>query len=392
METISLKNGMRVALASNGASVYTVSVTVNLGHINEPKLGIASLFEKVLMLQAPFVQAVYGGTITTFLTGCAKEDLKETMEKMANLVKAPELSEELLQKAKKDTIERTELLAKMPARQSKLAYKHVAFSKRQLVWNTDEYIAVVESVTVEDLKALHEKYYTGKNLVLCVAGEKPKKTDAEKLARELFAEIPEGKRYKADNELYTGGFEQIASSGGYQRVMFGWNATYLSGVSEANVLMSALNGQLERAFASMEAKPELKIAGYFGGMRTLRISVETWQPDADLNAIINTVADIVKKLQEQPLDEYALESARQWAMTEKLFKFASPNDASVETAWQILGREKMYDVDERIIATWRVSARDVQDIAQEIFSTPLTYVVISDKEIVGYDDVMKKLR
>ncbi len=392
METLVIKNGMRVALASNGASVYTVSVTVNVGHINEPKLGIAALFEKVLMLQAPFVQAVYGGTITTFLTGCAKENLKETMEKMANLVKAPELSEELLEQAKADTIERTELLAKMPARQSKLAYKHVAFSKHQLVWNTEEYIAAVKAVTVEDLKALHEKYYTGKNLVVCVAGEKPKKSDAEELAKEFFADVPEGKRYKADNELYTGGFEQIASNGDYQRVMFGWDVTNLSGVSEANVLMSALNGQLERAFASMEAKPELKIAGYFGGMRTLRISVETWQPDVNLNDIVDVVIGIVQKLKNEPLSEGALESARQWAMTEKLFKFASANDASVETAWQILGREKMYDIDERIIATWRVSARNVQEIAQDIFSTPLTYVVASDKQVVGYDEVEENLK
>ncbi len=388
METVVLSNGMRVAVAQVRASVCTVSVTVNVGHINEPKLGIAALYEKMLLKKVPFVQAIYGGTITSFLTDCPKEELAATMEKMANLIKTPELSELLLDVAKKEIVERTLQSADMPSRQSKLAYKHTAFSQNNVVWDTQKYIDSVKSISLEDLKSLREKYYTGKNLVLCVAAQNLDASEIEALAKKYFEDIPDGIFHRVKQELYTGGYTHIPAVVDYQRVIFGWDVTSLSNVAEANVLMSALNGRLEHAFASTSCTAALKIAGYFGGMRTLRISVETLSSQKSLNDIIQTVAAIVKNLQTEKLDNNALESARQWAMTEKLFKFASPNDASVEAAWQILGREHMYNIDERIIATWRVSARDVQEIAQEIFSTPLTYVTYTNQPHYSYNEVV----
>ena len=63
-KTFKLYNGITV-VTSRLNQQTSVSVTVNVGHVNEPKLGLAALFEQVLLKQSCGIQAVYGGTITT---------------------------------------------------------------------------------------------------------------------------------------------------------------------------------------------------------------------------------------------------------------------------------------------------------------------------------------
>ena len=86
-----------------------------------------------------------------------------------------------------------------------------------------------------------------------------------------------------------------------------------------------------------------------------------------------------------------METSRNRAMSEKLFIFSQPQDGAVEIAWQLLGRGSMYDINERINATWQVSARDVQEIANDIFSRPLTYVVYAKEPFYSYEEVVAKL-
>ena len=111
MEKFKLNNGATIVIAECSSKELSVSVTVNVGHVNEPKLGIAALYENVLMKQVSRVQTVYGGTVTSFFTGCEKEELEMTMSKMANLIKAPHLGSDLIQAAAFDIVEHTRDLA-----------------------------------------------------------------------------------------------------------------------------------------------------------------------------------------------------------------------------------------------------------------------------------------
>ena len=51
MEKFKLNNGATIVIAECSSKELSVSVTVNVGHVNEPKLGIAALYENVLMKQ-----------------------------------------------------------------------------------------------------------------------------------------------------------------------------------------------------------------------------------------------------------------------------------------------------------------------------------------------------
>ena len=196
MEKFKLNNGATIVIAECSSKELSVSVTVNVGHVNEPKLGIAALYENVLMKQVSRVQTVYGGTVTSFFTGCEKEELEMTMSKMANLIKAPHLGSDLIQAAAFDIVEHTRDLAPLVKRQMKLLYKHTAFGKKRVLWDAESYINAIESYGAPDLKEFADKYYTGKNLVVVVAGGHVGKDEVKTLAEKYFGDIPAGERQR----------------------------------------------------------------------------------------------------------------------------------------------------------------------------------------------------
>ena len=384
MKKIVLSNGMKV-VKTNNSKVYSLSITVGIGHLNEPKLGLASVCEKVLAPQLNNALAIQGGTITSYLTGCPAEEFENLLEKVAAVLKNPNLSQELIDAAAEDVAQHTRDLAPLPERQWKLCYKHTAFGTSKLVWDLDAYIESVKSLKTEDLEALVDTYYTGKNTVIGVACDLPL-AELKELMEKYFGSIPAGKKQKFEKLEYTGGYTARPAVGDVQTIAIGWDVSSLSNVAEANVLMSMLSGRLERDVAGTGAVREVKIAGYYG-MRTLRISIVA-PADKDINDFIDIICENVKRVTTTLASDRRMETSRQRAATEKLAKFSEPQDAAVEAAWQELGRNGMYDVDDRITATFLVSARNVKEIAQDIFSEKPTIVVFgenpySEKEILA---------
>ena len=384
MKKIVLSNGMKV-VKTNNSKVYSLSITVGIGHLNEPKLGLAAVCEKVLAPQLNNALAIQGGTITSYLTGCPAEEFENLLEKVAAVLKNPNLSQELIDAAAEDVAQHTRDLAPLPERQWKLCYKHTAFGTSKLVWDLDAYIESVKSLKTEDLEAMVDTYYTGKNIVIGVACDLPL-AELKELMEKYFGSIPAGKKQKFEKLEYTGGYTARPAVGDVQTIAIGWDVSSLSNVAEANVLMSMLSGRLERDVAGTGAVREVKIAGYYG-MRTLRISIVA-PADKDINDFIDIICKNVKRVTTTLASDRRMETSRQRAATEKLAKFSEPQDAAVEAAWQELGRNGMYDVDDRITATFLVSARNVKEIAQDIFSEKPTIVVFgenpySEKEILA---------
>ena len=384
MKKIVLSNGMKV-VKTNNSKVYSLSITVGIGHLNEPKLGLAAVCEKVLSPQLNNALAIQGGTITSYLTGCSAEDFEALLAKVAAVLKNPDLSQELVDAAAEDVAQHTRDLAPLPERQWKLCYKHTAFGTSKLVWDLDAYIESVKSLKTEDLEALVDTYYTGKNIVIGVACNLPL-AELKELMEKYFGSIPAGKKQKFEKLEYTGGYTARPAVGDVQTIAIGWDVSSLSNVAEANVLMSMLSGRLERDVAGTGAVREVKIAGYYG-MRTLRISIVA-PADKDINDFIDIICKNVKRVTTTLASDRRMETSRQRAATEKLAKFSEPQDAAVEAAWQELGRNGMYDVDDRITATFLVSARNVKEIAQDIFFEKPTIVVFgenpySEKEILA---------
>ena len=386
MKKITLSNGIKV-VKTNNSKVYSLSVTVGIGHLNESKLGLASVCEKVLTKQLNDALAIQGGTITSYLTGGPAEEFETLLAKVAAVLKNPDLSQELVDAAAEDVAKHTRDLAPLPERQWKLCYKHTAFGTSKLVWDLDAYVESVKSLKTEDLEALVDTYYTGKNIVIGVACDLSL-AELKELMEEYFGSVPAGKKQKFEKLAYTGGYTARPAVGDVQTIAIGWDVSALSNVAEANVLMSMLSGRLERDVAGTGAIREVKIAGYYG-MRTLRISIVA-PAGVNINKCIDIICKNVNRVKTTLASDRRMETSRQRAATEKLAKFSEPQDAAVEAAWQELGRNGMYDVDDRITATFLVSARNVKEIAQDIFFEKPTIVVFGENPY-SEEEILAKL-
>ena len=392
MEKFRLENGLSVMYAGL-AKKFSVCVSINIGHVNEPALGIANLFERTLLLQTRGIIPVFGGTMTAFTTG--GENLDEVLGKVRKIFSDTVVSTEYLERAKELIRTQTYDMAPMTMRRMKLAYKHIAFGAD--VRPTEEYLDAISSYSVDDVRIFANTYYTAKNIVLVVSGPDVSDLELQKLAEEYFGDIPEGVEIpRAKSNIYTGGFEKLDVSSNSTLLMFGWDMSGLSidDSPATNVMMSMFLRRLERAYADAgydDVQVDLKIAGYYG-LRTMRAFVSSTSHGA--KELTDVFTKAVNRIADTEASDRRMERSRNAAMVEKLDKYEKSDDRTLETAWQLIGRGTMYDVANRINLIFETRAEDVKDIACRVFrgSRP-TYIVAAPKNASYYtlEEVMSAM-
>lgn len=390
MQKIVLENGITIlCVENNSASGFEVSLTFKSGHQNEPKLGLAAVYEKIVEQQAQGeISAVYGGNITSFFTSSGS--LKALSKKLNELwlyCAHPTVDSSTVQAAIDDIVQHTVDLAAVPMRQTKLAYKHTAFSQNAVVWDTAEYIAKVSALTVDDVNNYITSNYVGRNIVIGYCGVESGFEKLVKTVDKLFGSLPAGKPTPVKNLLYTGGYQEIPGNGTVQIAMFGWDLN-LGDYAETNVLMTMLSDRLERAVAPLAATSEVKIAGYFG-FRTLRICVSC-NNRRNFAKVIDEVCKQVARLKHENASPRRLETSRQRSMAQRL---AISNEAlprAVHATWLFLKRGIDYDNNKCIANIYRTTANDVRDKALDIFTPEMTCVIYGAK--ASFDDIKAKMQ
>lgn len=406
MKQIILKNGTTLLMNDSKSRSFEVSIVIKTGHINEPKLGLASLYENIVIKQAKRskknIIPSYGGDITAFSTGGNAKTLKNTMLELWDACCNPHLTELEISNAAQDILQHTVDLAHVPERQTKLAYKHTAFAQDAVVWDTAEYIRRVSELTAEDVQTYVQDNYVGKNLIISYEGPEDTFEQFIAICDQLFQKLPAGKRTPLKKLLYTGGFESIKDDSGTMFLAaFGWDISKLSDFAETNVLMSMLSARLERQLTPLHVNCDLKIAGYYG-FRTLRILLQTspLQPvtdeiiaaaQKDLLEGIEVVCSNVKRISTECASDRRMETSRQRAMAQRLAISNEQLLNTVEMAWLYLKRGITYDNERCIRKIWQLEADHIRDMAQKIFAQKLTLVTYGiDK--VDYEEIIEKMK
>lgn len=391
MEQIRLKNGMFVAYDEQ-TKQKSVCLAVGVGHVNEPKLGLANLYEKMVLMQVKSVMPIFGGTMTAYTTGGS--DIKSMMENLASIFDV-ELTEESLEMAKKAIVQQTMDTAPLTMRRMKLLYKHTAFGA-DLVRTTEEYLDAVNSYTLKDVCDFAHTYYSMSNLRLIVVGDIGFEA-VKKMSYDIFDGIWEGHRqYDNIANIYTGGFGRLNVDDNLTRLMFGWDLNHLS-ISDSphvNVLMSMFLRRLERAYSDAgyeDVYVELKIAGYYG-LRTMRVFITSHV--ASPMELTDIFIAALNRICDTEANESRMEKSRNAAMVEKLDKYEKSDDKALEIAWQIIGRGSMYDTANRINSIYETTAHDVKVAARDVFrgSRP-TYIVATKPttDVVSYQSLLEQI-
>lgn len=380
-----LNNGLTIVLKSTSENAQEVSLTFKCGHVNEPKIGIAAVYENIVKQNANNLMSICGGSMTSFVTG-VKTSITVAVKNLYDNCVAAAVTKKALNNAIEDIVQHTKDLAPLPLRQAKLAYKHTAFGKNEVFWKTDDYIDKISQLTVDDVKAYITDNFVAKNVVLGYCGPKKYFDSVVEIAEQYFGALATGKR-KNINLEYTGGYQNIEGNGKMQIALFGWDISKADNTASTNVLMSMLSGRLERSIgeAHLSAEAQVKIAGYFG-LRTLRIAISCANKK-DYDKCIDIVCRNVKRLQTSEASDRRIETSRQRAMSERLGVSNEALPRSVEIAWALLGRDIDYDADSAISNIWNVTAYDVQETAQVIFSKQMTCVFYTTQPFPSFEDI-----
>jgi predicted Zn-dependent peptidase len=390
-----LENGLTV-MNVNRSKGFSGCLSINIGHVSEPSLGIAGLFEKTLLLQVSGVIPNFGGTMTAY-TASSEGDLDKVMKSLSNIFNATKVTQAYVTRAQNWISEETRKNALKPVRQMKLLYKHTAFGA-DLVRPTEEFLHKLNSYTTEDVRSFANAYYTAKNTVLVIAGPKSAMPQIKELAEKYFGNIPAGEKLPVKKgSFYTGGYGRIDVVDDDTSIMFGWDASGLTidDSPAANVMMSMFLNRLEGAYLKempqAKVKVDFKIAGYYG-IRTMRATVSS--PTAGAKELADVFVSVVNRICDVPASDVAMESAKNWAMAEKLDKYEKSDNFALETAWQLIGRGSMYDTTNRITSIHEKTAEDVRDVATRMFrGSRVTYIVAADAEIADYSyrEIMEKI-
>ena len=398
MKKIILANGLTILFSDRNVRTkynpadFMLSLTFCGGHITEPKLGLASLYEKIVTNTDPSLSSFCGGDITSFYAVGQSSNLEVRLRSLYLSCVVPRLFDDHIKNAASEIILHTQELALMPERQTKLAYKHTAFGQDNVVWDMDKYIQAIKSLTAQDVRSYITEHLVAKNMVLCFTGPQTLFDQALKLMRKHLGEIHSGSKKVPRKLLYTGGYQIIPNAGETNIAMFGWRLSHSVNFAELNILMSMLSSRLERKFseAGIVANPIVKIAGYFG-FRTLRISINCINT-ARFHEAMDIVCSNVRRLTNEFASDRRMEMSRNRAMTERL---ALPNDRlprSIEAAWMLMRKGKEYNNNDCIDAMWQITCSDIRDTARLIFAERLTCVICTDIECPSYQDFTLKMK
>lgn len=386
---IKLENGVTLIthLSTPREKNVNFCLAVGVGHNHETKenLGISALFEKLLLSRTKGIIADYAGTMTYYYLEVPVEKVPDAIAALAGMVTKTSFSDKEIEAAKADIIQHTKDMFPIPRRQLKLLYKHTAYGVADINWDMEGYINSVSRFTNEDLQAFARQFYVTHNMALLVGGN----INADEIAARVekaFVDLPKGKKNKVQKDIYTGGFATIPAQ---QQSLFYFGFD-ISGIRNADlaVLIKLLNGRLERSFIGTDVLSDVRIAGYYG-RRTLQISIKTQQKN--IGEILDTVCRNIIRIKTEKASPRRMERSRNLAMTGYMEMFGSEIARSREVSWQIFSQGEMFDIQELMFAIPEVSARNIREAAEKIFSTPMTLVCSSDQP-VDYQALCAQIR
>ena len=384
-----LQNGVTLIMHSctPNAKKINLCLSVGVGHNHETKenLGISALFEKLLLSRAKGIIADYAGTMTYYYLEVPVEKVPDAVSTLAEMVTATSFSDKEIEAAKADIIQHTKDMFPIPRRQLKLLYKHTAYGVADINWDMEGYISSVSRFTNEDLQAFAKQFYVAHNMALLVSGNIDQ-NEISARAEKAFQNVPQGFKNTIKDDIYTGGFGIIPAQ---QQSLFYFGFD-ISGIRnpELAVLIKLLNGRLERSFIGTDVLSDVRIAGYYG-RRTLQISIKTQQDNID--DILDTVCQNIVRLKTEKASPRRMERSRNLAMSSYMEMFGSEIARSREVSWQVFSKGEMFDVQELMFDIPKVSARNIRETAEQIFSTPLT-LVCSVNQGINYPEICAKIK
>lgn len=373
------------------SKTFTGCVLAPVGAINEPKLGIALLFEKMFLLQSQGLIPHFGGVWTAYAADGTS--FVEVVTKLAQVVLL-DITEEIMEQAKAEIRDDFLQISEQPVRYMKFLYRQVAFDDKGV--SLEEKLRIIDGYTLADVQKFAEDYYSPGNLALVYVGPQVSESNvAANVSKYFHAQaIDAPMPPRTSHKFYYGGFRVIKSPDQAKRLMLGFKATDLSKeeIFATQVLVAYINRQLRYVFnkKNMEVTFDFRVVNYYGE-RTLRtlLTSET----ADALGITAEVVSVINWACRRICPQDLFEKAQRYAPN-SLDRYENLDNQALSTILDFMQQEKKYSNESEASALYDVTAEQMQQVAQKIFSqSRLTYIVMvpEGEKIYSYHALMSAI-
>ncbi|MBR5154325.1 MAG: insulinase family protein [Alphaproteobacteria bacterium] len=260
-------------------------------------------------------------------------------------------------------------------------------------------IDTVRNFTAERLRAHLKKHYTANNMIVACVGN----VDHDKFVKmieERMSGVNQDNSFISLEQKYVGGAKIEYKDIEQTHLVLGFEgASYLSEDYYKYSILSTIfgGGMSSRLFQEIREKrglvytinsfnQALKKAGVFG--------IYAGTTPKELNKLLPVVATEIKKLVNEKVSDCELNRAKTQIKASLLMSLESSSTTAEIMARQMLLFNRVIPTEELVAKIESVSKDDLQNIAQNIFTSNPTYALLgsSDVEYPSFEDVKNMLK
>ena len=411
-----LKNGLRVITAER-PQIETVSlgIWVNTGSAAETEEdnGISHFIEHMVFkgtkkrtsLQiSEDIENAGGATnaytsrhFTSFYAKMLKDDAELAADVICDFITSPTFDEGEMAKEKEVVIQEIKQSNDDPDDLVFDFFQEAAFPKQaagRTILGPEDH---VRGFTAERMRAYMKTHYAADNMVVVAVGH-IKHNDFVKMIENRMSDVTKHCHYKADKQLYCGGTKTECKDIEQTHLVLGFRGTSYQDENyyQYSVLSTILGGGMSsRLFQEIREKrglvytissfhQALKEAGVFG--------IYAGTTPKELKVLLPVVADELKKIMDTPVTDTELNRAKTQIKASLLMSLESSSSTAEIIARQMLLFGRVIPTEEIKERIEKISANDLQKLAQKIFTSVPTYALLGcqGKKYPSYD-TMKKL-
>ncbi len=395
-----LKNGLRIITAER-PQIETVSlgIWVNTGSAAETKEdnGISHFIEHMVFKGtkkrtsrqiSEDIENVGGATnaytsrhFTCFYAKMLKNDVELAADVICDFITNPTFDSEEMIKEKEVVVQEIKQSTDTPDDLVFDYFQEAAFPNQATGRTILGPIEYVRGFTAERMHHYMKTHYTADNMLVAAVGN-VKHDDFVKMIEQRMTSIPTHSQFIADEQIYRGGFRTECKDIEQTHLVLGFQgASYQNpDYYQYSVLSTIFGGGMSsRLFQEIREKrglvytinsfnQALKDTGVFG--------IYAGTTPKELQELLPVVAQEVKKMMQEPVEAIELQRAKTQIKASLLMSLESSSTTAEIIARQMLLFGRVIPTEEIVEKIERITAVDIQNLAQKIFTSTPTYALL----------------
>ncbi|MBR6355596.1 MAG: insulinase family protein [Alphaproteobacteria bacterium] len=339
--------------------------------------------------------AYTGREFTVFYAKMLKNDLELAIDVLADMVMAPTFAEDELTKEREVVVQEIKQTNDDPSDIVFDYFQETAFKEQALGRTILGPAEKVRGFNADTLRCYMATNYAAENIVVAAVGNLHH-ADFVKMVEARMAGLQAKNNFTADKQIYNGG-EFIKNRDTEQaQVLLGFKSVDCYDETRYPLmLMSAIlgGGMSSRLFQEIREKRGLVYSVYSFSNNFSQSGIFGIYAGLEADEIKNylpVVADEIKKICNEPVSDAELNRVKVQHKAGMLMALESSSSTAEAVARRYLLHNRFIPIEEVIAKIDSVTKEQVMQVAQQIFTSPLTYTLLGNlTDYPNYEQVQR---